>query len=230
MTTYSVDAPGEAARPLDVPGEVERVLDLLDHHDHGVDQDHEADRAEHRRLRVLDELHDPDREFRAFLAERAQELVQHGLELAVVAESLAAPRTRRRRPAPARTATNTRGPWRAGRGRRRTGRAAARRRSAAGSRPAGSRGCPSASGSRTASARSGAAACGTGDGGGQVESSDGRAAKALHGSPRQASADRFSGTMPVFRTIHARNRPARGHRSLTTRRSAKHVIRPASSA
>ncbi len=71
-----------------MPGEVERAFDLFDHHDHGVDQDHEADRAEHRRLRVLDELHDLDREFRAFLAERPQELEQHGLELAVIAESL----------------------------------------------------------------------------------------------------------------------------------------------
>ncbi len=155
-------APGEAARPLDVPGEVERAFDLFDHHDHGVDQDHEADRAEHRRLRVLDELHELDRELDAFLAERPQELGQHGLELAVVAEGLEHrerdgddrhQREQRRiheaHGAQAEVAAEQVAQQRVG--------VAQRRRE-----QVESRGCRSSPASRTASARSGGAARGTG--------------------------------------------------------------------
>ena len=82
------DALGQAARPFDVPREIQRVLDLLDHRNDGVQQEQEAHRAEQGGLRVLDELHDIGRELVATHAQRPQELEQHRLELAVIAERL----------------------------------------------------------------------------------------------------------------------------------------------
>ena len=61
---------------------------FLDHRDHGVEQEHEADRAHERALHVIDELHDLDRDVVAVAAERLQELEQHRFELLVVAECL----------------------------------------------------------------------------------------------------------------------------------------------
>jgi hypothetical protein len=78
----------ETARPLDVPDEVQGLFDLLDQRDHGVEQERETHRAEQRALHVLDESHDARRERVALRAERPQELVEHGFELAVVTEGL----------------------------------------------------------------------------------------------------------------------------------------------
>ena len=82
------DASHDRARALDVPGEVEGLLELLDGRDHGVEQEGEADRPEHVAAHVVDECHELRRQLGRPHADRAQELVDQRLEVAVHAKAL----------------------------------------------------------------------------------------------------------------------------------------------
>jgi hypothetical protein len=94
MTTQVLaEAAREAAHALDVPDPIQRLLDLLDHADHGPEEEREADCAEHAALDVLDEPHHAVREFVGAIAERVEELAEQRLELLVVAEAPSAPRS-----------------------------------------------------------------------------------------------------------------------------------------
>ena len=84
----AAEALADAARAAHVPDVVERLLDLLHQRDRGVEQQREADRAEHADVDVLDELDDALGDLDALLAQRLEEREQHGADLVVDAEGL----------------------------------------------------------------------------------------------------------------------------------------------
>ena len=85
---YSLTRRIDRARALDVPGEVEGSLEFLDRRHDRVEQEREADRAQHVAAHVVHEGHDLLGQLAGALADRPQELVDQRLEVAVHAEAL----------------------------------------------------------------------------------------------------------------------------------------------
>ncbi len=82
------EAPAEAARLIDAPDEIKALLDLLHHRDDGVEQEDQADGAEHAAAYVVDEFHHLRGDVVGLVAERFEERVEHRLEFAVIVEAL----------------------------------------------------------------------------------------------------------------------------------------------